>query len=78
MQKPDMYYGRILWKEMRAREHVLDLIGSGCGSVTCSCEHGNEFARSIKGGEFLSQLCNYDFVKDYALLSYVLWQKYCI
>jgi hypothetical protein len=32
---------------------VLDASGSGHGSVSGSCEHGNEPSGSIKGGEFL-------------------------
>jgi hypothetical protein len=65
-------------KTSEAREYVLDLIDSRWGSVACSCEHGNETVGSIRGGEFLSQLSNYDFVKDYALLSYVFGLKYFI
>jgi hypothetical protein len=58
-------------KRNGARKYVLDLIDSRYGPVACSCEHGNETAGSIKGCEFLSQLSNYDFVMDYASLSYV-------
>jgi hypothetical protein len=31
----------------------LDSCGSGCGSVTCFCDHGNEHSDSVEGGEFL-------------------------
>jgi hypothetical protein len=58
-------------KRNEAWEYVLNLIDSRCGSVACSCEHGSETAGSITGGEFLSPLINCEFVKDYALLSYV-------
>jgi hypothetical protein len=34
----------------------MDSFGSGWGSVTASCEHGNETLGSIKGGQFLDQL----------------------
>jgi hypothetical protein len=37
----------------------MDLSGSGRGPVAGSCEHGNETASAIKGGEFLDQLNNY-------------------
>jgi hypothetical protein len=37
-----------------ARKYVLDLIDSRYGPAACSCEHGNETAGSINGGEFLN------------------------
>jgi hypothetical protein len=41
----------------------LGLCGSGYAAVACSCEHGNEPLSSVKGGKFLDQLCDYEFLK---------------
>jgi hypothetical protein len=38
----------------------LDSRGSGRGSVSDSCEHGNELSGSINGGQFLGQLRKYE------------------
>jgi hypothetical protein len=37
--------------------------------VAGSCEHGNEPLGSIKDGDFLDQLSNYELLKDCALWS---------
>jgi hypothetical protein len=41
----------------------LGASGSGYGPATGSCEHGNEPSSSIKGGEFLDQLSDYQLLK---------------
>jgi hypothetical protein len=46
---------------------VLNSTGSGLCRVAMSCEHGNEPSCSIKGGEFIDQLNEYQvFKKDSA------------
>jgi hypothetical protein len=37
--------------------------GSLYGPVVGSCEHGNEPSGSMKGGEFLDQINDYQFLK---------------
>jgi hypothetical protein len=49
----------------------LDLTGYEYDPIERSCEHGNEFLGSIKGGKFLDRLSDYQFPKRYSdLCSY--------
>jgi hypothetical protein len=48
----------------------LDSPGPGLGPVAGSCEHDNETSGSIKGGEFLDQLSDYQFLKRILLYVY--------
>jgi hypothetical protein len=41
----------------------LNSAGSGQNPVVGSCEHGNEPSSSIKGGEFLDELSDSQFLK---------------
>jgi hypothetical protein len=41
----------------------LDSTGAGYGPVAGSCEYGNEPSGSIKGGEFLDWLSDYELLK---------------
>jgi hypothetical protein len=43
---------------------VLDSIGSGHGPMVVSCEHDNEQTTSIKSGESLDQLSDYQLLKE--------------
>jgi hypothetical protein len=42
----------------------VDASGSGYRPVADSCEHGNEPSGSIKGGNFLEQLSDYQLLKQ--------------
>jgi hypothetical protein len=42
----------------------LDSTSFGQGPVTDTCEHGNTTSVSIKDGEFLGQLSNYQLLKE--------------
>jgi hypothetical protein len=42
----------------------LDACGSGYGPVAGSCEHGNDISGSLRGGEFLEYLSDYQLLKD--------------
>jgi hypothetical protein len=46
---------------------VMNLTGSGFGSVAGFGEHDNEPTGSIKGGRLHHQVSNYQFLKDYPL-----------
>jgi hypothetical protein len=47
----------------------LDSYGPGKGPVTGSCNLSNEASGSIKGGEFLDQLGDYQHLTDYGAWS---------
>jgi hypothetical protein len=42
---------------------VQDACGSESGQASGSCEHSNEMSDSIKGGESLEQLSDYELLK---------------
>jgi hypothetical protein len=68
--------------------HGLYLSGSIYGSVPTSCERGNEFSVSIKAGEFLNHLSNYQLfrgrgsslclIKDHTMNMYKKMEVYLL
>jgi hypothetical protein len=45
----------------------IDSSGSGWGPVAVTCEESNEPTGSIKGGGFIDQLSDYQFLKKYSV-----------
>jgi hypothetical protein len=48
----------------------VDSSGSGEGPLADCCEHGNETSGSIKGGEFLDYLSDYQLLRSESALCY--------